>query len=102
MVVNLIIPVAFKAAAEAAVHQLSPESQGESLVIRLSATGQEPATHVACQPIVTLATYAALQAMQASGQFGSVALAVASGELLESFDQLASQNGLARIAREKP
>ena len=103
MIVSIIIEIEHKAAAEAAVIQIAPESQGESFLIRLSASGQEPATHVACQPLLSESAYESVADMSRSGLFGFVAFSVVQPDstTVEDLQSLAESQGLRLIVLDK-
>lgn len=105
MIVSIIIPIENKAAAESAVLQLAPESDGDSFVVRFSATGQEPASHVGCQPVLSGDAYSSVMEAARSGPFRDVVVwtsVVGPGsDPFENMQQLSSGVGLTRIVLAK-
>lgn len=98
MVMTVIVPVELREQAEAMAAQLSSESDGPAFVVDLSATGEPPVTHIGCQPIVTEAMAAQMQALTQIPEWSTAIVSACDGsDYLGQFDAIARSHGLQRI-----
>lgn len=96
----IVVQVAQKATAESAVSQLDPSSAGTTFVIDLSSTGQEPITHVACQPNVPASLVPHVQAIASRFSGASVFAATSAEDHLPMIARSLQSIGLMKVERE--
>lgn len=100
MQILIVVSVNSKTAAEAAVAQVDSQSIGETFTIRLSATGAEPVTHVACQPNVTANGLAAVQQIATAFSGAHVFVAESDADHLPMINRSLAVLGLQKVEAE--
>ncbi len=100
MQILIVVPVESKATAEGAVAQVDSQSIGETFTIRLSATGAEPVTHVACQPNVSANGFAAVQQIATVFTGAHVFVAESDVDHLPMIDRSLAVMGLQKVEAE--